>query len=54
MVDYQSLDDGTVTVRERDTMTQDRVDASQLRTYLTERLSPELVEKATRASTGSA
>jgi glycyl-tRNA synthetase len=38
MVDYQSLDDGTVTVRERDKMTQDRVDASQLRAYLSERL----------------
>jgi glycyl-tRNA synthetase len=38
MVDYQSLEDGTVTVRDRDTMLQDRVDAAQLRNYLTERL----------------
>ena len=37
MVDYQSLDDGTVTVRERDSMRQDRVDAAQLRAYFTER-----------------
>jgi glycyl-tRNA synthetase len=38
MVDYQSLEDGTVTVRDRDSMLQDRVDAAQLRNYLTERL----------------
>jgi glycyl-tRNA synthetase len=38
MVDYQSLDDGSVTVRDRDTMRQDRVDATQLRAYLMERL----------------
>jgi glycyl-tRNA synthetase len=38
MVDYQSLEDGTVTVRDRDSMLQDRVDATQLRNYLTERL----------------
>jgi glycyl-tRNA synthetase len=38
MVDYQSLDDGTVTVRDRDTMLQDRVDATALRNYLAERL----------------
>ena len=38
MVDYQSLEDGTVTVRDRDSMLQDRVDAGQLRNYLAERL----------------
>ncbi len=38
MVDYQSLEDGTVTVRDRDTMRQDRVAASGLRAYLAERL----------------
>ena len=38
MVDYQTLEDGTVTVRDRDSMLQDRVDAVQLRNYLTERL----------------
>jgi glycyl-tRNA synthetase len=38
MVDYQSLEDGTVTVRDRDSMSQDRVDAQQLRAYLAERL----------------
>ncbi|GAC1305499.1 MAG: glycine--tRNA ligase [Vulcanimicrobiaceae bacterium] len=38
MVDYESLADGTVTVRDRDSMRQDRVDATQLRHYLAERL----------------
>jgi glycyl-tRNA synthetase len=38
MVDFQSLEDGMVTVRERDSMNQDRVDATQLRAYLGERL----------------
>ena len=38
MVDYQTLEDGTITVRERDTMRQERVDASQLRTYFLEKL----------------
>jgi glycyl-tRNA synthetase len=38
MVDYQSLDDGTVTVRDRDTMKQDRVSGDQLGAYLGERL----------------
>jgi glycyl-tRNA synthetase len=38
MIDFQSLDDGMVTVRHRDSMAQDRVDASQLRAYLEERL----------------
>jgi len=38
MVDYQTPEDGTVTVRERDTMRQERVDAAQLRTYFLEKL----------------
>jgi glycyl-tRNA synthetase len=38
MVDFQSLEDGMVTVRDRDSMNQDRVDATQLRAYLGERL----------------
>ncbi len=38
MIDFQSLDDGTVTVRERDSMRQDRVEAARLRAYLSERL----------------
>ncbi len=38
MVDFQSLEDGTITVRDRDSMQQDRVDANQLRGYLMERL----------------
>jgi glycyl-tRNA synthetase len=38
MVDYQSVDDGTVTVRERDSMKQERVSAQQLRSYLEEHL----------------
>jgi glycyl-tRNA synthetase len=38
MVDYQSLDDGTVTVRDRDSMRQDRVSQDSLAPYLSERL----------------
>jgi glycyl-tRNA synthetase len=38
MVDYQSLEDGTVTVRERDDMRQERVGQDQLRTYLLEKI----------------
>jgi len=38
MVDFQSIEDGTVTIRDRDTMRQDRVDAAQMRSYLAERL----------------
>jgi glycyl-tRNA synthetase len=37
-VDGQSTQDGTVTVRDRDTLKQDRVAADQLRAYLAERL----------------
>ncbi len=37
-VDSQTLEDQTVTVRERDSMRQDRVAASQLKLYLAERL----------------
>jgi glycyl-tRNA synthetase len=37
-VDGQSIDDGTVTVRDRDTLEQDRVPAGALRTILAERL----------------
>ncbi len=38
MVDYESLEDGTVTVRERDSMRQERVAAEALQGYLVERL----------------
>jgi glycyl-tRNA synthetase len=38
MVDYQSLDDATVTVRDRDSMKQDRVSQDALAGYLTGRL----------------
>ena len=38
MVDFQSIEDGTVTIRDRDTMRQDRIDAAQMRSYLAERL----------------
>jgi glycyl-tRNA synthetase len=34
-VDYQSLEDGTVTVRDRDTMEQVRIATNDLRFYLT-------------------
>jgi glycyl-tRNA synthetase len=37
-VDGQSIDDGTVTVRDRDTLEQDRVPAGALRSILAERL----------------
>jgi glycyl-tRNA synthetase len=37
-VDFESLDDQAVTVRERDTMTQERVPVGELETYLSERL----------------
>ena len=38
MVDYESLDDNTMTVRDRDTMRQDRVAGAQLATYLHDKL----------------
>jgi glycyl-tRNA synthetase len=38
MVDYQTLDDSTVTVRDRDSMRQERVGAAGLRAYLAEKL----------------
>jgi glycyl-tRNA synthetase len=37
-VDFDSLEDKKVTVRERDTMQQDRVEINQLRDYLREKL----------------
>jgi glycyl-tRNA synthetase len=37
-VDGQTTQDGTVTVRHRDTLAQDRVAAEQLAAYLSERL----------------
>ena len=37
-VDFQSLEDGTVTVRDRDSMRQERVAISQLESYLPQRL----------------
>ena len=37
-VDYQTLEDGTVTVRDRDTAKQDRIPVTQLDTYFTDRL----------------
>ncbi len=39
-VDGQSMTDKTVTVRDRDTLKQERVSVDQLATYLTERLQP--------------
>jgi glycyl-tRNA synthetase len=38
MIDYQSLEDATVTVRDRDTMKQDRVSQDALAEYLRQRL----------------
>ncbi|MEM0378287.1 MAG: glycine--tRNA ligase [Thermosphaera sp.] len=37
-IDYQSIEDGTVTVRDRDTMLQERVHLNDLRKYLFEKL----------------
>jgi glycyl-tRNA synthetase len=37
-IDHQTLDDGTVTIRHRDSMAQDRLDAQQLQRYLRDRL----------------
>ena len=37
-VDFDTLDDNEVTVRDRDTMDQDRIPISKLIEYLTERL----------------
>ena len=39
-VDFDSLEDKAVTVRERDTMAQERVPLEGLRAYLAERLAP--------------
>jgi glycyl-tRNA synthetase len=38
MIDYDTLDDTTVTVRDRDTMAQDRVAADALCAYVSERM----------------
>jgi glycyl-tRNA synthetase len=37
-VDFDSLDDGAATVRERDSMSQERVSIEGLRTWFAERL----------------
>ncbi len=37
-VDYESKDDNSVTVRERDSMTQERIKIAELKTYLAEKL----------------
>ncbi len=42
-VDGQTLTDGTVTVRHRDSMQQERVALDKLTAYLTEQLSPPTV-----------
>jgi glycyl-tRNA synthetase len=39
-VDFETLDDNAVTVRDRDTMAQDRVSLSQVESYLIARLPP--------------
>ena len=39
-VDFESLEDNAVTVRERDSMSQDRVPIEALRDYLGEHLTP--------------
>ncbi len=37
-VDHQTLEDNTVTIRERDTMKQDRIEISKVRTVIEDRL----------------
>ena len=37
-VDFDSLDDGAVTVRDRDTLAQDRISTTDLMNYLREKL----------------
>ena len=37
-VDFETLDDSAVTIRERDTMSQTRVALDQVRSYLTDKL----------------
>jgi glycyl-tRNA synthetase len=39
-VDHQTLEDGTVTIRERDTMQQERVDTGRLEEIIRTRLKP--------------
>jgi glycyl-tRNA synthetase (class II) len=39
-VDGQTTQDGTVTVRHRDTLAQDRIDAGAVAGYLAERVAP--------------
>ena len=41
-VDFQSLEDRTVTVRDRDTMAQERVAVQELQDYLEERVSQQV------------
>jgi len=42
-VDFQTLDDDTVTVRDRDTMAQERVLIKDLKDFFNEKLTPKLV-----------
>jgi glycyl-tRNA synthetase len=39
-VDGESITNGTVTVRDRDTLKQERVDAARLKDYLSAKLTP--------------
>jgi glycyl-tRNA synthetase len=39
MVDHQTMEDNTVTIRDRDTMTQDRVDISELNSIINKKVS---------------
>jgi len=40
-IDYQTMEDNTITIRDRDTMTQDRISIAELPAYLKDRLSME-------------
>jgi glycyl-tRNA synthetase len=48
MVDYQTLEDGTITVRDRDTMRQERVSQDALVSYISDRFSPDEVARSAR------
>jgi histidyl-tRNA synthetase len=42
-VDYQTLEDDTVTIRSRDTATQERIGVNELKTFLDTHLSPDTI-----------
>jgi glycyl-tRNA synthetase len=49
-VDYQTLDDDTVTIRDRDTMEQSRISIADLTAYVKERIAPPAANHPLRPS----